>query len=88
MNYFWIAVPTVVSMKVVALWVITWCSSEKSRRFAGNITTIFRAEKLIKQETAEAGGKLNNREDGSEMLLQNVGSSPQYTALQSRRLYC
>jgi hypothetical protein len=75
MNYVEFAVPTAVAMKAAVLCVITPYSSEKSRRFAGNITSIFRAEKLIKQETVEAGCKLSSPEDGSDL-------SSQYTALQ------
>jgi hypothetical protein len=68
MNYVAFAVPTAVARKAAVLWLITSRSSEKYRRFTGNITSIFRAEELIKQETAEAGGKLSNPEDGSDMF--------------------
>jgi hypothetical protein len=72
-------------LSATVFWVVTLCNSEKTRRFwviyrlylQGGILSQARKER---KQTARW-----NSEDGGNILLRNVGLSPNYTTLQPKR---
>jgi hypothetical protein len=86
-------VSTTVVMKSIIFWDMTPCSLLSfSRRSEEHIASIFRVEKIIKQEPAskQVASRILFQpeipEDGGNMLLRNVGCySTDYTASYPRR---